>query len=403
MVWAVTVNSSSWRRILQVWWSGIVPHPRLDRYTSAALVLVGTMLVLHLAIINIPEREYIFDEYHYVRQAQSLLSGSKITLWHPPLGVYLIASGMALFGDRGVGWRFSSVVFGVLSIWVLYLLVSRSTRSRSIALFSSTLYAFDSLTFVQSSVAMLDVFFVFFMLLGFLFYWRNNRSLAFIMMALSTLCKLVGAAGFGVLIVMMLFDHEKPKDLLKMGAVYVLSVAVPFWVFLLAQGVHVDPFSTLAGMASDILFFPAAASKFSSQPWDWLANQKPITYYLGWTTRPRYRVWYRGVGNPMIWLLIVPSVFGLIYDYVRHRKKFSLFYLIWFVMVYLPWYPVGLLSLRPLFVFYFLPAVPAVTVSIPIGFANISQLIGQRLTRIGMSIYLIVVLAFFIAEFPIRL
>jgi predicted membrane-bound dolichyl-phosphate-mannose-protein mannosyltransferase len=380
----------------------MVPCLRLDRHTSAVLGLTGIMLVLHFAIINLPEREMIFDEAHYVPQARALLSGSKISLWHPPLGVCLIAFGMAVFGDRGFGWRFSSVVFGVLSIWVLYLLVRRSTGNKSIALLSSTLYAFDSLTFVQSSIAMLDIFFVFFMLLGFLFYWRNNRLLAFVAMALSTLCKLVGVAGFGVLVVMMLIDHEKPAVLLKTVAVYVLSVTLPFWVFLLMQGHLVDPFSTLLKMAlGNVSLGLSTGSTRYSQPWDWVINPKPIPYYVANIPR-RYWIRYRGVGNPMIWLLTLPSVFGLTYDYVRHRRKFSLFVLLWLVMVYfLPWYPMALLSLRPLFLFYFLPAVGAVTISIAMGFAGISQLLGQRLSKIGIAVYLTAVIAFFILEFPL--
>jgi len=359
------------------------------------------MLVLHFAIINLPERQYVLDEYHYVPQARALLSGFKIPLWHPPLGVYLIAFGIAVFGDRGVGWRFSSVVFGVLSILVLYLLVRRSTGNKSIALLSSTLYAFDSLTFVQSSIAMLDVFFVFFMLLGFLLYWRNNRLLAFVTMALSTLCKLVGVAGFGVLVVMMLIDHEKPTVLLKSVAAYVLSVALPFWGFLVMQRVHVDPFSALLEMARGSVFLGSATgSTRASLPWDWVTNPKPMPYY-GAEIPGRFWVRYSGVGNPLIWLLTLPSVFGLAYDYVRHRKKFSLFLLVWFVMVYfLPWYPMAILSLRPLFLFYFLPAVGAVAVSISMGFACISQRLGQRLSRIVVSVYMAAVLAFFIIEFP---
>jgi hypothetical protein len=55
----------------------MAPYPRLDRYTSAALILVGMMLVLHFAIVNVPERECVFDEYHYVPQARALLSGPR--------------------------------------------------------------------------------------------------------------------------------------------------------------------------------------------------------------------------------------------------------------------------------------------------------------------------------------
>lgn len=106
----------------------------------------------------------------------------------------------------------------------------------------------------------------------------------------------------------------------------------------------------------------------------------------------------------MIWLLTVPAIAGVVCDYVRHRKKFSLFVLVWFVMVYfVPWYPMALLSLRPLYLYYFLPAVGAVTTFISIGFANISGLLGEKLSKAAMSAYLTAVVAFFIAEFPIRL
>jgi len=366
----------------------MIPYCRPDRYTLAILGLIGMMLVLHFAIVDIP-RAYVFDEFYYVPQALAFLSGSRIPLWHPPLGLLLIAFGIAVFGDRGLGWRFSSVVFGVLSIGVLYLLVNACTRDKRVALFSSTLYAFDSLIFVQSSIAMLDIFFVCFMLVGFLLYWRNNRMLASIMMALSTLCKLIGVMGFGVLVVMMLIEHEEPRALLKRAAVYVLSVALVFWGFLLVQGLLVDPFSTLIEMAwKNVFSGPVEGWTLSSQPWDWLVNQKPIPYYVA-KASDVYEIRYRGLGNSMIWLLTVPAIIGVAYDYLRHGKKPSLFVLVWFVMVYLvPWYPIALLSPRSLYLFYFLPAVGAVTTSISIGVASISELLGERLSKTIMSIYL---------------
>ena len=41
---------------------------------------------------------------------------------HPPLGKWMIALGMLLFGDDNpLGWRFSAALFGTLSIAVLML------------------------------------------------------------------------------------------------------------------------------------------------------------------------------------------------------------------------------------------------------------------------------------------
>jgi dolichyl-phosphate-mannose--protein O-mannosyl transferase len=81
---------------------------------------------------------------------------------HPPLGKWLIAIGIRLFGADEFGWRFASAVAGTLTVVVLVRLARRMTGSTVLGALAGLLLALDGLHFVQSRIAMLDVFLVLF-------------------------------------------------------------------------------------------------------------------------------------------------------------------------------------------------------------------------------------------------
>ncbi len=88
---------------------------------------------------------------------------------HPPLGKWLIGIGEWIFGydphggtRAAFGWRISACVFGALSILVVCRLGRRLFRSTLLGCFAGGLLALDGLHFVQSRVAMLDIFLMFF-------------------------------------------------------------------------------------------------------------------------------------------------------------------------------------------------------------------------------------------------
>ena len=111
------------------------------------------------------------------------------------LAKLLIALSMSIIGDNGWGWRIPSVVFGLLSILVLYLLLKKTAKSPLIALMGTFLFSFDTLVFVHSRIATLDIFVLGFMLLGFYWYFSNRMNLSALGMALATLCKISGLYG----------------------------------------------------------------------------------------------------------------------------------------------------------------------------------------------------------------
>jgi dolichyl-phosphate-mannose--protein O-mannosyl transferase len=79
---------------------------------------------------------------------------------HPPLGKWAIALGIRLLGADELGWRVAAALAGTLTVVVLVRLARRMTGSTVLGCLAGLLLAFDGLHFVQSRIAMLDVFLV---------------------------------------------------------------------------------------------------------------------------------------------------------------------------------------------------------------------------------------------------
>lgn len=135
-------------------------------------ILIPTLLVLVAGVMRVvalghPDR-IIFDETYYVGDANDYLAqgvedGFAV---HPPLGKWLIAAGIRLFGDTAFGWRISSAVAGTLLVLIVYLIGVRLLRWRGAAALAAVLAATDGLLFVQSRISMLDAFLGLFVALG---------------------------------------------------------------------------------------------------------------------------------------------------------------------------------------------------------------------------------------------
>jgi dolichyl-phosphate-mannose--protein O-mannosyl transferase len=162
---------------------------RLAPARTGASPLVGWLATLAVAVVagalrfvrlDLPGGR-IFDEIYYSCDAQNLLrygvesqtrsdpndsavgmlcqpTGQPGFVVHPPLGKWLIAGGIRLFGASEFGWRFAAAVAGTLTVVVLVRMTRRMTGSTVLGCFAGLLLACDGLHFVQSRVAMLDVF-----------------------------------------------------------------------------------------------------------------------------------------------------------------------------------------------------------------------------------------------------
>jgi len=116
---------------------------------------------------------FYFDEVYFARTAYEHRLGlppSETT--HPPLGKTIISLGILLFGMVPFGWRFMGVLLGVIMVPLMYVLGKRLFKKAELAFAAAFLFAFDFMHFVQTRIATIDVFAVFFVILMYYFMYR---------------------------------------------------------------------------------------------------------------------------------------------------------------------------------------------------------------------------------------
>ncbi|MGH7417358.1 MAG: phospholipid carrier-dependent glycosyltransferase, partial [Candidatus Rokuibacteriota bacterium] len=155
--------------------------PAWTRLDTALLVAVtGVAAVLRLWGLGSPA-ELVFDEIFYAQNSCLLVAApgvcevaEPLSNAHPPLGQWLIATGIAVAGYDAFGWRIAAAAIGTASVALAYVLarvVLRSRAPRAAAAGSAIaagLLAIDALHLVMSRVAMLDVILAFFVVAAFL-------------------------------------------------------------------------------------------------------------------------------------------------------------------------------------------------------------------------------------------
>jgi dolichyl-phosphate-mannose-protein mannosyltransferase len=143
---------------------GTPPLPA-DRRLAAAMTAV---LGLATFVARVWDLDYpadrLFDEAYYPPEALEMLRwGTEYNrgytfIVHPPLGKWLIATGIHLFGYDSLGWRLPSAVAGTIAVVVLARLTRRLTGSTLLGLLAGLLLALDGFSFTLSRIGLLDVF-----------------------------------------------------------------------------------------------------------------------------------------------------------------------------------------------------------------------------------------------------
>jgi dolichyl-phosphate-mannose-protein mannosyltransferase len=141
----------------------------------AATAIAGILRAYHLG--SPPEK--VFDEVYYASdgcwysgedyRTCGLDSNVERSWVHPPLGKTIIGWGIDIFGNRPFGWRVAAAAAGTLTVALVGGLAFLLTGSAVWAGAAALLMATEHLHFVQSRIAMLDVFLAMFVFLGFLF------------------------------------------------------------------------------------------------------------------------------------------------------------------------------------------------------------------------------------------
>jgi dolichyl-phosphate-mannose--protein O-mannosyl transferase len=170
---------------------------RLNRPVVAILAVGAIAGVLRFAHLGYPQQR-IFDEYYYSKSAciylgysneRCAINADDERFWrdsendtgawvHPPLGKWMIALGELAAGTDSYGWRVSAAVTGTATVMLLAAIVQLLFASPVWTFTGGLLLAVESLHFVQSRTAMLDIFVTFWIVLAFVLLLLDRRWIA---------------------------------------------------------------------------------------------------------------------------------------------------------------------------------------------------------------------------------
>ena len=338
-----------------------------------------------------------FDEIYHARTAYEHIENIEpYEISHPPLGKLLIGLGIRIFGMVPFGWRFTGTLFGVLMLPAMYFFLKKLFGGTLVPGACTAVMAADFMHFVQTRIATIDTYGVFFTILMYLFMWlywqsdRSERKSWLPPLALSGVCFGLGAAskwtgiyaGAGLAVLWLLdrvfrgvafwrigekrqFLRETEENVLWCLLFFVL---VPACIYYLSYW----PYGTARGMSGMKMLFSRdyldlvldnqkymfsyhagvnAEHPYASEWWQWLLDLRPILYYLeyydGNTVRSSFGAWV----NPLLCWGGLMAVLCMIYRAFAKRDRTALFILVGYLAQLLPW----LLIPRILFEYHYFP------------------------------------------------
>ena len=266
------------------------------------IALVSFFLrIFHLGDI----KTFIFDEVYYVDGARDLLKfGVEVTgnnpefVVHPPIGKWLIALGIQLFGDSAFGWRFTTAVAGSVMILLIALIAHRLFRNPLLTGLASALMAVDGLALVHSRTALLDNFLALFILTATYFFIRRQYWWTAIALGIALGIKwsaIYFILVFGVIALYRAFTHHTGKALIRPTLERIGQfVLLPTAIYLISW---IGWFNSQRGWARDysanvltsfihyhqqILNFHTSLTEkhtYQANPWSWLIMGRPTSFF----------------------------------------------------------------------------------------------------------------------------
>jgi dolichyl-phosphate-mannose--protein O-mannosyl transferase len=418
-----------------------------------AIVAVGLIAgVLRFSNLDFPQRR-MFDEYYYPKSACIFLgysndrcdiNSSHERIWrervndtgawvHPPLGKWAIALGELAAGTGPFGWRVSSAVAGTATVMLLAVIVQLLFGSPIWTFAGGLLLATEGLSFVQSRVAMLDIFVTFWIVLGSVLLlldrrwidrrtpgppapgsvgdqadprrtarprlpaplwrpWRFACGLALgagLATKWSALTAIAGAIAlsFGWDVVRRKrFGLRRPawdafasegfglvlSMLVVPAIVYVVSYAGWFLHFGFDLGRWAELQGSIVSWHADLKKVDANGEPihaYLSDPWSWLLLRRPVYYYANYSQGGIRQVIYAN-GNPAIFWGSLLAIPYVAFRWWRIRDWRAGFVVVTIAALYLPWFLVD----RPQFLFYATPISPFLVLACVYAIRDLSEM-----------------------------
>ena len=296
--------------------------------------------------------EIVWDESYYTRMANKYLHGNYRPNLHPPLGKFIIAAGMAIFGNEPLGWRLMPAVFGCAVLPLGFFLGWSLFRQRVGALLLATFLAGETILIVHSRTGVMDIFLVFFTLATFLAALRAQGNGQVIWSAV-LLGLAIGVKWAAVPVVIPVGYVLWRKGLLRpfLAGLWVSAVVYIAVVYVGALiGVTANPIRAwfwtwewhLRAARRITLRLPHL---WASPWWSWPIMLRPIRYYYGANPDGMLRI-VLAIGNPLVWWGSTLAVVAGIVEVARKAVARTLSaddpivpIVLGYVFLMLPWVP----------------------------------------------------------------
>jgi len=217
-----------------------------------------------------------------------------LNLEHPPLAKYIIGLSIVLLGDRPLYWRIPSIIFGLISVILTYMLAAELTKSKDVAILSSALLVADPLFRLMSSIALLDIFVVPFTLGALLLAKRGRFREAVLITAVGACFKFTALFAFIPVLAFALSQGIKngrsAADLVLDAIYYVLLMALSFIFMMILTS---TPIALRIGVGEWFKQGVTGAMSWhlttkcvgqncppASAPWDWLLGLNSFPIYI---------------------------------------------------------------------------------------------------------------------------
>lgn len=390
----------------------------------APLFFAAISLMLRLINLEVP-KGYVFDEVYYVDGARDLLKygvevvGSKPEfVVHPPVGKWLIAFGMKIFGNNEFGWRFATAIFGTLIILIFARLVHVLFYSPLLTAIGSALMAMDGLLLVHSRTALLDLFLTFFILCAIYFWYQNQHWGASIFLGLA--CGTKWSAIYfliclGLVSLYKVFSSRSGKELFYPTLIKIFQygflpifIYISTWCGWFLSDLGWDrkwsnsPFKSLWHYHAEMLSFHISLVEkhsYQSNPWSWLIMGRPTSFFYEAPKSCGVSDCAQEVlalGTPILWwtgtVAIVITLSLWLRTLFAHKSDVALSIIaLGIIAGYLPWF---FIQQRTMFTFYAIIFEPYLILAIL--YCAKELLIGAIKSALSQGIVLLITLLIFL-------
>lgn len=376
--------------------------------------MVITFFAFLMRIFNLgTPKGLVFDEIYYVDGARDYLKygvelskGAPEFVVHPPVGKWLVAAGIKLFGDHEFGWRIAVAIAGTLTVYLTARIALRIFHETKWATLTALLVALDGLNLVMSRTALLDIFLTLFVLLA-INSWLAGKYLSFaIYLGLA-----MGSKWSALYFIIAFFILEL---LINRNLIRVLKVGTTsIWIYLITwigwfsssngwdRDSKSNPILSLIYYHKEMLGFHTGLTEkhsYQANPWSWIVMGRPTSFFYqapkGCGVKDCAQE-VLAIGTPILWWIGAFALLFLIGVNLHNfaMRRFELESLIPFIGIaagYLPWF---FFQKRTVFTFYSIVFEPFLILAIVL-LAKIAFEYDQRFKYLIAAIVIVIAINF---------